>query len=116
MQVFVGFSTTGLFVVSLIIHFDQQQLTPQALGALNTDLNTHQSSTASAAANIVRCALAATFLAILQIMIDHIGPGWCFTVFAAIMLLCGMSLYWQVTKGYKKRVRAQQESDAQTSC
>ncbi|TQW08361.1 Major facilitator superfamily transporter [Cordyceps javanica] len=78
-----------------------------ALGAFNTDLNTHQSSTASAAANIVRCALAAAFLSILQIMIEHIGPGWCFTIFGLIMLLCGASLYWQITIGYQRRVREQ---------
>ncbi|ATY59418.1 Major facilitator superfamily transporter [Cordyceps militaris] len=100
MQVFVGFATTGLFV---------------ALGALNTDLNTHQSSTASAAANIVRCALAAAFLSILQIMIDHIGPGWCFTIFGLIMSLCGVSLYWQITVGYQRRMREEVEGSGAVS-
>ncbi|OAR00245.1 hypothetical protein LLEC1_03470 [Akanthomyces lecanii] len=100
MQVFVGFSATGLFV---------------ALGALNTDLNTHQASTASAAANIVRCALAAAFLAILQIMIDGIGPGWSFTIFGFMMLLCGVSLYWQVTIGYRRRIQAERSLLTQTS-
>ncbi|KAJ4163489.1 hypothetical protein LMH87_005213 [Akanthomyces muscarius] len=69
MQVFVGFSATGLFV---------------ALGALNTDLNTHQASTASAAANVVR------------LVFYNIG---------FMMLLCGVSLYCQVTIGYGQRIQ-----------
>jgi hypothetical protein len=38
----------------------------------------------SASSNLVRCILSAAGLAVLQVIIDHIGIGWCFTFFAAI--------------------------------
>jgi hypothetical protein len=75
----------------------------KALGALLTDLNPLQSSTAAASANIVRCALAATALAVLQVIIDAIGVGWCFTIFGALSSLCGPLLVWEMRNGYKYR-------------
>jgi hypothetical protein len=77
----------------------------KALGALLTDLNPLQSSTAAASANIVRCALAATALAVLQPIIDGIGIGWCFTIFGALSSMCGPLLVWELHNGchYRRR-------------
>lgn len=79
MQVLIGFTGTGLFV---------------ALGTLLTDLNPNRSSTAAASANLVRCALAAAMLAVVQIMIDKIGSGWTFTIFGTMSGLCGPMMIW----------------------
>jgi hypothetical protein len=53
-------------------------------GTLLVDLHPHCPSTVSASSNLVRCSLSAAGLAVLQVIIDHIGIGWCFTLFAAI--------------------------------
>ncbi|KAH7323207.1 major facilitator superfamily transporter [Stachybotrys elegans] len=79
LQTFVGFSTTGLFV---------------ALGTLLTDLNTDRSSTAAASANLIRCALSAGALAGLQPLMDHVGIGWCFTLFGMLGGLCAPAILW----------------------
>ncbi|KAF2239360.1 MFS general substrate transporter [Viridothelium virens] len=73
LQVFIGFAISGVFTV---------------LGTLLTDFNPQRSSTAAASANIVRCALAASSLAVLQLIIDAIGAGWCFTIIGTITAIC----------------------------
>lgn len=88
MQSFIGFTGTGLFV---------------ALGTLLTDLNPTRSSTAAASANLVRCALAASALAVVQIMINNIGPCWTFTIFGAMGGLCGPMLLWLMRAGQTDR-------------
>lgn len=55
-------------------------------GTLLTDIHPQNPATAQASSNIVRCALSASGLAALQELIAHIGPGWTFTVFAALCL------------------------------
>lgn len=47
----------------------------------------------------MRCALAATFLAILEIMIDGMGVGWCFTLLGLLSGLCGPLLVLEMQKG-----------------
>lgn len=79
MQVLIGFTGTGLFV---------------ALGTLLTDLNPNRSSTDAASANLVRCALAAAMLAVVQMMIDSIGTGWTFTIFGIMSGICGPMMVW----------------------
>ncbi|KAH8202614.1 hypothetical protein TruAng_003215 [Truncatella angustata] len=83
-QTLIGFSTTGMFVV---------------LGTLLTDLNPDRSSTAAASANVVRCALAAGTLAVLQTILDNVGPGWCFTIFGLLNGTCGPLLFLELRKG-----------------
>ncbi|KAH8887634.1 major facilitator superfamily transporter [Thozetella sp. PMI_491] len=73
LQAIFGFSVSCLFV---------------SLGTLNTDLNADMPSTAAASVNLVRCAMAAAALAVLQIMIDRMGVGWCFATFGLICALC----------------------------
>ncbi|KAI0008497.1 major facilitator superfamily transporter [Xylariaceae sp. FL0662B] len=88
LQTIIGFAITALFV---------------ALGTLITDLNPDQSSTAAAAANIIRCALAAGSLALLQPLIDVVGPGWCFTIFGLLNGLCGLLLFLEMKLGPRWR-------------
>lgn len=71
LQFFIGASITGIF---------------NMCGTLLTDIHPQNPATAQASSNIVRCALSATGLAALQQLIGHIGPGWTFTVFAALCL------------------------------
>ena len=57
-------------------------------GTLLTDLNPNQSATVQAGYNLIRCALSAGGIAGLQALIDAIGVGWCFTVYAVLGALC----------------------------
>lgn len=48
------------------------------------DFHPDRSSSVQAANNLVRCELAAAGLAILDLMLTRLGPGWCFVVFASL--------------------------------
>ncbi|CAM1506380.1 Fc.00g060210.m01.CDS01 [Cosmosporella sp. VM-42] len=96
LQAFIGFSGTGLFV---------------ALGTLLTDLNPTRSSTAAASSNLVRCALAAMALAVLQPIINRIGAGWCFTIFGALSGLCGPLMFWEIRRGHIWRQKRTNQED-----
>lgn len=79
----------------------------QLCGTLLTDLNPHASATVQASYNLVRCIGAAVGIAVQQPLADSAGVGWCFGVFAIVMLLamplalvverCGLE--WRTTKG-----------------
>jgi len=69
LQFLIGATTTGIFNIC---------------GTLLVDLHPHCPSTISASSNLIRCSLSAAGLAVVQVIIDHIGTGWCFTLFAAI--------------------------------
>jgi hypothetical protein len=56
------------------------------LQTLLVDLHPDSPATAQAGLNLVRCALSACGLAALQLVIDSVGPGWTFTMFAGICL------------------------------
>ncbi|KAL2024347.1 hypothetical protein VTK56DRAFT_8829 [Thermocarpiscus australiensis] len=56
-------------------------------GTLLTDLNPHASATVQASYNLVRCLGAGAGIAAQQPLADAAGPGWCFGVFALMMLL-----------------------------
>lgn len=73
MQFCTGFSQVALFTVC---------------GTLLTDLNPDRSATVQVSYNLVRCGLSAGGLAALQAMIDEVGLGWCFTIFAVIGAGC----------------------------
>ena len=55
-------------------------------GTLLVDLHPKSPASAQAALNIVRCSLSAGGLALIQIVIDGIGVGWCFTIFSGLCL------------------------------
>jgi hypothetical protein len=56
----------------------------QMCGTLLVDLHPISPASAQAALNIVRCSLSAGGLAVLQVIIDSVGVGWCFTIFAGL--------------------------------
>lgn len=85
LQFFIGASITCLF---------------NMCGTLLTDLNPQNPALAQASSNILRCALSAAGLAALQAMIDHMGPGWTFTVFASLCLLIGPMILAEVRWGF----------------
>ena len=60
--------------------------------SLLTDLNLERSATVQASYNLVRCALSAAGVGSLQALIDRVGIGWCFTIYAVIGLL-GIPLF-----------------------
>ncbi|KAI4204904.1 MAG: hypothetical protein LQ350_000755 [Teloschistes chrysophthalmus] len=88
LQFFIGASITCLF---------------NMCGTLLTDLNPQNPALAQAASNIVRCALSAAGLAALQQMIEHMGPGWTFTVFAGLCLLIAPMILAEVCWGFAWR-------------
>ena len=76
-----------------------------ACGTLITDLNPDRSATVQASYNLVRCLMNAAGVAALQPMIDNVGVGWCFTVFAAIGALCIPSLWLLRSRGLAWRLK-----------
>ena len=53
-------------------------------GTLLTDLNMNRSATAQAVSNLVRCLSVGGAVAILQPMVENVGPAGCFTIYASI--------------------------------
>ena len=72
MQFFTGSSQVAIFTIC---------------GSLIADLNPERIATVQASYNLVRCALSAAGVAALQALIDRVGIGWCFTIYAVIGLL-----------------------------
>ncbi|KAK7956101.1 uncharacterized protein PG986_005323 [Apiospora aurea] len=62
----------------------------QAYSALLVDMFPQKPSTAGASNNIIRCALSAAAVAVLQPLVDALGPGWFFTMTA--LLDAGLSI------------------------
>ncbi|KAI9873713.1 MAG: hypothetical protein M1830_010695 [Pleopsidium flavum] len=93
-------------------------------GTLLSDLHPLCPATAQASLNIVRCSLAAGGLAALESIIDHLGVGWCFTLFAAIcataipILLAerqwGMN--WRLARDSKASPQKKNEADQMSRC
>ena len=59
---------------------------PQLCGTLLTDLNPNASATVQASYNLIRCIGAGAVIAAQQPLADAAGLGWCFGIFAIIML------------------------------
>ncbi|KAK8219062.1 major facilitator superfamily domain-containing protein [Phyllosticta capitalensis] len=73
--------------------------------ALVVDVFPESPSSAAAAASIVRCAMAAAAVAILQPLIDAAGRGWYFTVLGLWSGLCGiLTVFLIQTRGMAWRV------------
>jgi len=70
------------------------------------DLHSEDSATASAAVSITRCGVAAVGVSVLQILFDHMGVGWTFTIigglcFATVPLLLverSRGMRWRQTR------------------
>jgi hypothetical protein len=58
------------------------------LGTLITDLNPSRSATVQASYNLVRGLLNAAGIAALQPVIEGVGVGWCFTIYAVVGAMC----------------------------
>ena len=67
------------------------------LTTLIVDLYPQSPSTATAALNLVRCLLSAVGTAVIQLIIDAMGLGWCFT-FLALLVLAASPGLWVVRK------------------
>ncbi|KAI9748776.1 MAG: hypothetical protein M4579_007120 [Chaenotheca gracillima] len=82
LQFFIGFMITGVFNMCMTLLVDVHPLAP---------------ATSQASLNIVRCSLAAGGIAVLQILIDAVGVGWCFTV-VTVICLSTIPLVWAEIK------------------
>ena len=71
--------------------------TPQMTSTLLTDLNVHRSATAQGACSIVRCLGGAAAIAVVQPLADAIGLGWCFAIYAALLVI-EVPLVWVLTR------------------
>ena len=80
-------------------------------GGLLTDLNPDRSATVQASYNLVRCALGGAGVAVLQLISDTVGIGWCFTIYAAFGILCLPLLLILRQHGHcwRKNVRDQEQ-------
>lgn len=63
------------------------------------DLHPDCPSTAQAASNLVRCELAAGGLAVLDLLLKELEPGWCFFLLGLIGFLCVPLLFLLQTRG-----------------
>lgn len=75
---FIGLCMTGAFNCNSVMLIDLYPLSP---------------SSATAANNLVRCFMGAGGTAIIVIMIERLGRGWCFTLIAAIVVFCSPILW-----------------------
>lgn len=71
LQFFIGLTMQGVFTT---------------MSTLLVDVHPDCPSTAQAASNLIRCETAAGALALLDLLIQKLGPGWCFVFFAAVGL------------------------------
>lgn len=100
LQFFIGLCVNGAFNI---------------LSTLVVDLYPESPSTATAANNLVRCFLGAAGTGIINIMIDHMGRGWCFT-FIALVCVAAMPMLWVELKwgpGWREERRVRVESEAE---
>lgn len=80
-----------------------------ALSTLLVDVNQECPSTAQAACNLVRCEMAAGYLAALDPLLRAIGSGWTFSLLAAIVLFSAiilLALQWKGLHWRQKGVDA----------
>lgn len=74
-----------------------------ALNTLLVDLHQDCPSTAQAAGNLVRCEMAAGYLAALDVLLRALGPGWTFVLFAGVIFLSAVLLLILEHNGLKWR-------------
>ncbi|KAL1862501.1 hypothetical protein VTK73DRAFT_6877 [Phialemonium thermophilum] len=74
-----------------------------ALNTLLVDVHQDCPSTAQAACNFVRCEAAAAWLAGLDPLLGHLGPGWCFVTLGAVLFLAVPALHILQRRGMQWR-------------
>jgi len=114
LQFFIGLCVNGAFNI---------------LSTLVLDLYPQSPSTATAANNLVRCFIGAGGTGIINIMIDRMGRGWCFT-FISLVCYATMPMLWvelkwgpvwreerrvRMDKQAEEKKRAQEVEDSNTS-
>ncbi|KAK7953652.1 Major facilitator superfamily transporter, partial [Apiospora saccharicola] len=85
----LGLMTRTHISVMLIMQFLTGATTASTFvlcGTLLTDLNIHRSATAQAASNLVRCLSAAGAIAAMEALVQSLGPGWCFAIYAILLM------------------------------
>lgn len=86
------------------------------LSVLVVDLYPQSPSTATAANNLVRCFFGAAGTAIIDIMIDAMGVGWCFTFIAAVCIVASPMLWVEMRYGPRwreeRRVKMDEKDEA----
>ncbi|KAL2005421.1 hypothetical protein VTN00DRAFT_2632 [Thermoascus crustaceus] len=92
LQALIGLTVTGIFNV---------------LNTLMVDLHSEDSATASAAVSITRCSVAAVGVSVLQIMFDHMGVGWTFTIIGGLCFATVPLLLVERSKGMRWREERQ---------
>ncbi|OAA81749.1 Major facilitator superfamily domain, general substrate transporter [Akanthomyces lecanii RCEF 1005] len=80
------------------------------LNGLITDLHPDRSATVQAACNLFRCEFAAGMLALLDVMLRKLRPGWCFTVIAIMQAIAFPALWAVERNGLAWRKSGKQES------
>ncbi|KAK6852097.1 hypothetical protein PG995_012222 [Apiospora arundinis] len=83
-------------ILQFLIGFTNQSLFT-SLNTLLVDYYPGKSASAQAANNLVRCEMAATGLAVVDIMIQRLGVGWCFVVFAVLHAIT-LPLIWALER------------------
>ena len=96
LQFFIGLTMQGVFTALTILLVDTHPDCP---------------STAQAASNLVRCELAAGGLAVLDVLLQKLGPGWCFVLLAGSGLLCILLIYLLQKRGMSWRQKKVQASN-----
>lgn len=86
-----------------------------AMGTLLVDVNQECPSTAQAACNLVRCEMAAGYLAALDPLLRAIGPGWTFLLVAVIVFLAAIMLLVLQWKGLHWRQKRSEEKTMQVT-
>lgn len=74
-----------------------------ALSTLLVDVNQEYPSTAQAGCNLIRCEMAAGYLAALDPLLRAINPGWTFLLFALVLLMSSIMLFILKWKGLQWR-------------
>lgn len=109
-QLQAGVVMAGPLVAQFLIGLTIQTMFT-ALSTLLVDVNHECPSTAQAACNLVRCEMAAAYLAALDPLLRTTGPGWTFLLLAAILLLSSVILLVLQWRGLRWR---QTRLDAKT--
>lgn len=101
-QLQAGVTMAGPLVTQFFIGLTIQTMFT-ALSTLLVDVNRECPSTAQAACNLVRCEMAAGYLAALDPLLRATGPGWTFLLLAAILLSSSAMLGVLQRKGLRWR-------------
>jgi len=100
LQFFIGLCVNGSFNI---------------LSTLVVDLYPQSPSTATAANNLVRCFVGAGGTGIIDIMVNRMGRGWCFTFIALVCIIASPLLWVELKWGPKwreeRRVRIEKLKD-----